>query len=80
MTVPDVDSEQFKFTLLDGSRGLHISESTVSISYTFSYQRTLSSYVKGQENGLFGSIIIENGNILLATNFQTLNSGKVNNY
>jgi hypothetical protein len=34
----DVNSKQFKFTLLDSSRGLHISESTVSISYTFRQQ------------------------------------------
>jgi hypothetical protein len=35
----DVNSEQFKFTLLDVSR-LHISESTVGISHTFRYQRS----------------------------------------
>jgi len=33
----DINSKQFKFMLLDGSHGLHISESTVSISYTFRY-------------------------------------------
>jgi hypothetical protein len=31
----DVNLQQFKFTLLDGSQGLHISEWMVSISYTF---------------------------------------------
>jgi hypothetical protein len=29
----DVNSKKYKFTLLDGSRCLHISDSTVSISY-----------------------------------------------
>jgi hypothetical protein len=32
---PDVNSKQFKCTLLDGSSGFHISKSTVSVSYTF---------------------------------------------
>jgi hypothetical protein len=32
---PDVNSKEFKFSLQDGSRGLHISESTVSITYKF---------------------------------------------
>jgi hypothetical protein len=31
----DENLKQFKFTLLDGSRGVHISESTVTIPYTF---------------------------------------------
>jgi hypothetical protein len=30
-----VNSKQYRFTLLNGSRGLHISESMVSISYMF---------------------------------------------
>jgi hypothetical protein len=32
---PDVTSNLFKFRLLDDTLGLHISESTVSISYKF---------------------------------------------
>jgi hypothetical protein len=32
---PDVNSKEFKFSLQDGSRGLHISESTVGITYRF---------------------------------------------
>jgi hypothetical protein len=35
--------KQFTLTLLDGSRGINISESTVSISYTFRYQTDLVS-------------------------------------
>jgi hypothetical protein len=42
-TRADVNSKQLKFTLQDGSCGLHISESTVSISYTLRYQRALVS-------------------------------------
>jgi hypothetical protein len=34
-SISDVTTKHFKFTLLDGSRGLHISLSTVIISYTF---------------------------------------------
>jgi hypothetical protein len=32
---PDVNTKQFKFMLLDDSRGFHISDLTVSISYMF---------------------------------------------
>jgi hypothetical protein len=39
----NVNSKKFKCTLLDGSRGLHISEPTVRISHTFREQRTLMS-------------------------------------
>jgi hypothetical protein len=35
--------KQFNFTLLDGSYGFHITESIVSISYTFHYHRALVS-------------------------------------
>jgi hypothetical protein len=45
----DVNSKQFEFTLLDGSRCLHISESTVSISYTLRYQTALASQVKDRK-------------------------------
>jgi hypothetical protein len=33
------NSKQSEFTLLDGSRGPHISDSKVIISYKFPYQR-----------------------------------------
>jgi hypothetical protein len=34
-SISDVTTKHLKFTLLDGSRGLRISLSTVIISYTF---------------------------------------------
>jgi hypothetical protein len=39
----DKKLKEFKFMLLDGSHCLHISESMVSISYTFHNQRALMS-------------------------------------
>jgi hypothetical protein len=36
-----VNSNNFKFTLLDGSLCLYVGESRVSISYTFPYQRVI---------------------------------------
>jgi hypothetical protein len=32
---PDVNAKRLEFTMLDGSRDIHISQSTVSVSYTF---------------------------------------------
>jgi hypothetical protein len=66
----DVHSDQFKFTLLDVSRCLHISESTVGISHTFRYQRS----------GELGKGSGKRQQMVLATNFQKLKGRKVNYY
>jgi hypothetical protein len=44
---PDVNKKQFKFSLLDYSSGLHFSESTVSISYTFRLTESSGELGKG---------------------------------